>query len=946
MKRIFNSFLAILSFIYLSNINVVYAAKLPDGTELTPANLETFKASDSYGELSVRKGAKMSKTMNFDDCYKAKFGLCLKMGPCKVKLTRFGPKIKVPSFGIKFKYWEPNVIVETVCSEGNSYYEDDMNISSRMLGKKRLLGDETTINGVPAQKCIETIRTGGGMEGSGATPRYFNEVHVWGVGIVPRFMSSANPMEATISSICGYAALVGGLFSVFNGLSGDSDVAGGMDGGALESVGNLSSIPYIDDIAWAADKYDKFSSGDYVGGMLGVAGVELSKGWTMAARIGVGALIPAKKKAKQEVRTKDLCKEKKAVEEAKDKSAEMAALLDDPEKALEMFVPGAKVGKGVCPLGVSAGHTLEYDSRSFRGVKEVPFWPRDPDGKDDYWSNSTILTMDRFRYNTGTLVSQLEIGGLYPACDGFVQSNQVVQQVFDYDSDDKSSEFVGYKVNGVSIPDATVTCDTDDKDGFVTQCYTSTSVYIEEFDHKKQLNEYMQNSIDESFTEAKVESEETLEEIESRIAELGGDCDSNGDAVGVWGDAVIQAAINLAKDEGKEAAKEYLKNSPAYQALKEESELVKDMIKDTVDDYKNMVKEKVEEYKDAAKDYLNEKKEVAKEYVKSVFKEEAKEALGESVEEVKDEAKEYAEDIIKDYIPVDFLKESMEEYLPDLSALGGETLGGVGLGDALGYMNSAMDLYEVATFDGALKQAAFGMASSIDPTGLWPGFMSEMSAQSWRGEDIPKTMKLKGMIGTVGHLPCAAASVATDMDLFGMGDGGVLAATEDWIGCVGTWGPLEPQNGFVYHRDAKVAAALAGYRGYKMAIKIMTVQDHNAEKAGEPMKINMDFPHKSKCFTAGTADLRWESKSGFDIKKAMKDAATGSYDYLTAPFKGIKDTSDQIFDSDGKRTEESKVQETEQEGHVFTYWRKSKCCLYLVKYYGSWGGCWEVQRFY
>jgi hypothetical protein len=504
-------------------------------------------------------------------------------------------------------------------------------------------------------------------------------------------------------------------------------------------------------------------------------------------------------------------------------------------------------------------------------------------------------------------------------------------------------------------PKSSASCNHDDKNGdvgcFVT---TTTTAYKEEYNHKKQLNEYMQNTINDSFGEAEKETDAALAEIDKRINQLGGDCDSSGNAVGMWGDAVVQGAIGMAMVEGIPAAQKMLKESEAYKAFKEETEVIT-----------NMVKDEVKVYTDAAKQFVDEQATEAKAFVKSIFEEETAE-LEAAVDEFVDE-----------YIPMDEIEDVMDEYLPDLG-LFDENSDGMGLSDAVGYMNTAMDLYKAATFDGALKQAAFGMASKMDPTGLWPGFMSEMSAQSWRGKDIPKAMQIKGMIGTVGHLPCALGSIGTDIGLGSMGDGSLLAATEDWIGCVGSWGPLEPQNGFVYHRDAKIAAALAGYRAYKLAVSIMTIQDHPTAAAKAPMKINMDFPHKTKCFTAGTAeDLRWESKHGFDLKKAIADAKTGAYDYLLSPFKPLMDaakvgtgstnttsytaeeqaTMDQLeadgleapmdqFDSAGNRTEASKVRETEQEGHVFTYWRKTNCCLYLLKYDGSWGPCWEVERKY
>jgi hypothetical protein len=912
---------------------------LPDGSTLTPDNLQNYKNSEQGQSISIRKGAKMSKTMNFDDCHDPSYSLCLGIGPCKVSV--FGVKIDVISIGIEFEYWEPNAIVETVCSEGKSYYEDQMNLSSRMLGSKRIMGEETKIDGVPAQKCIETIRTGGGMEGSGATPRYFNEAHVWGVGILPRFMSSANPMEATVSSICGYAGALGGLFDSFSGMQGDSNVDNfdDMSNEEIETYSeeqggsNLSSIPpeVGNEEGWLKNSYDQFAAGDAAGGMAGLAGLEMSENWKTAASIGMGAISQMQESSKNEVRPDKLCSQKKAIEDAASKSSEILSVTNDPSFNFDMFIPGASIDEGVCPLGISSGHRLAYSDVEFSGVKKIPFTPPCEGDEKDCSGFSGMVRQSQ--YDTSTLVSQVEIGGLFPACDGYAPAGRSVLPVtkqLSTGNGEGTDELIGYTEQGGAInesgasmsgdteniiPASAVKCTTTQvgKDDTSTTCISTGTHYVASFDHRKQLNDYMANSMKDSFGDGNTTAEDALAVINQRIADLGGTCDSAGKPVGTWGDAIVGAAMAVAAQKGMEAAQEFIKNSEAYQALKAE-----------------------------ATAYVDGLKTQAVDYVKDMFSEE--------IDAVKDTAKEYLVEAFPIADTKQFLADSIAEYLPGLTEGAGldgmvGSFGGIGGSEALSYFNTAMDIFKAATFDGALKQAVIGMASSKDPTGLWPGFMSEMSALSWRGKDIPKAMQIKGMIGTVGHLPCALGSIGTDIGLGTMGDGSLLAATEDWLGCVGTWGPLEPQNGFVYHRDAKIASALAGYRAYKLAVTLMTIKDHPTQDAGAPMKINMDFPHKTKCFEPGTADMRWESKHGFDIKKAIADAKTGAYDYLLSPFQDMANVG-KSFDAKGDRTAESKKMETEEEGAVFTYWRKSKCCLYVVEYYGSWGPCWEVEREY
>jgi hypothetical protein len=893
------------------------AANLPNGATLTPSNLDSYKQSSTYQDLTIREGAKMKDSMNFDDCHNPSYSLCVDWGPCDVRV--FGVRIEVPSFGLEFKYWEPNAIVETVCSEGNTYYEDEMNLTSRMIGQKRILGDETTIAGLPAEKCIETIKTGGGMEGSSAMPRYYNEAHVWGVGILPRFMSSASTMEATVSSICGYAGLVGGLFSSFRGLRGDKNIDDfdSMSNDQIQAYSeaqgaDLSSIPNAarNEESWFTDAYDLFASDTSAGGLAGFGGLDMTDTLQTAVSIGLGAVANMRAQSEDDIRPDKLCKRKKALEEVHNQAQEITNMMSQPGFDFEMFVQGAKVDDGVCPIGVHTGHTLVYDDDEFRGVRELPFWPNMCDGWKDEDCN---------RYPTGdtsTRISQVQISGLFPVCDGIVRHHELVQvniqcvhpstgEVISHDAhchvDNRR-----YYYQGSPVSRSQLDCTGTDfhKHSSPRRCTLDLyGQYIESRDHRKQLNDYMKTAMEGSYNEAESETEHALNTVNQQITDLGGDCDSSGKPVGTWGDAVVGAALGYAAKEGFQAGLDYLQNSSAYQALS-----------------------------NSASDYAAA--------ITGTFTEKAAtEAAGEYVPEILNTNQ--------------FLADNLEQYLPQLSedaGLDGYVGGfsGISSEEALDYFKKGMDVYKAATFDGAIQQAAVGMVTSNDPTGLWPAFMSEMSALPWRGKDIPKAMQLKGMIGTVGHLPCALGSIGTDIGLGSMGSGSTLAAVENWIGCVGTWGPIEPQNGFVYHRDGKIAAALAGYRAYKMAVTLRTIEDHNVKDSGRPMKINMDFPHKTDCFVPGTADLRWESKNEFDVQKAMAQAYSGSMNYLMEPFRaGNMVTAGTQFDSTtGQRTAASKQMETEQEGHVFTYWRKSKCCLYLVEYYGSWGPCWEVEREY
>jgi hypothetical protein len=892
----------------ITSCGLVYAAtRLPDGSTLTEGNIDSYKSSSTYQDLTIREGAKMSDAMNYDDCHDPSYSLCIDWGPCEVSV--FGVDIEVPSFGLEFEYWEPNALVETVCSEGNSYYEDEMNITSRMIGQERILGDETEIAGLPAEKCIETIKTGGGMEGSGAMPRYFNEVHIWGVGIIPRFLSSASTMEALVSSICGYAE-IGGMFEEFSFMKGDQNIDD-FDSMSNEEIQAYSETQGVDwdgigtsaqgSDSWFRDSYDQFTGENAAGGMGGMSGLEMIDNMNTAFAIGGAALGAMQSKSSDEVRADKLCKERQSIREARDKARELYDIASAPDFDFDAFVNGVKMTDGVCPIGVSAGHTLTRDPESFRGVREVPFWPNMCDGWKDEDCN-------RNPPDTSTRVSQMEISGMFPACDGLLPAGTVVQpgMSYSYDKDgniESSAPTGTYTYGGANIPASVVGCITTTPSKFAEDngetsqyiCSLTTNYTVQDpiLNHRKALNDYMSTALLENYEQALADTQSALQAVNQRINDLNGDCDSSGKPVGVWGDAVMGAALGILASEGIQAAQDYFATDASAQALSSEAP---DYTQGMTNDMMGMAGDQI--------------------------------------------------------MASEFMEQGLQEYLPQIMDEVGfaDTVSGMGgmagqNNEYMDYFQMGMDVLKAATYDGAVQQAIVGSVTSNDPTGLWPGFMSEMSALSWRGKDIPKTAEIRGMIGTVGHLPCAIGSIGTDIGLGGMGNGSMLAATEDWLGCVGTWGPLEPQNGFVYHRDAKIAAALAGYRAYKMAVSLRTIEDHDAEASGRPMKINMDFPHQTDCFVPGTADLRWESKHGFDVQTAIAQAYTGTLDYLMAPFQNMV-TAGSNFDASGNRTAESKQMETEEEGHVFTYWRKSKCCLYLVEYYYVWRPCWEVEREY
>lgn len=950
-----------IAFILLASVSSAQAedAKLPNGDPFTIDNLKKYKSTPEGKNLSVREGAKMSESMNFDDCFDDSYQLCMKLfGPCKVNIDlKIGSfSLKVPSAGIKFKYWEPNAMVETICSKGDSYYKNKMNLSSRMIGSSHLLGEEATINGMPAEKCVETIRKGGGMENASATPRYFNETHVWGIGIISRFQSSANILEATVSSICGYAGKIGGLMEKFgNNNSNDRQSIGN---------GNLQQIQSFQDMQKGFDSIK--NAGDWMKngfdintavteGLQGFMGINFSDSIATAAAVGLDAMNRMKQNSKKEVRPNKLCEQKFQLEKTINKGNELETVYEKEKDTKEGFTIGTFTDNyddgGICPIKAGTGHTLTYNDESVTGVSGVAWREQVPcnnNGLERWETRSTCYASGPT--TSGPRISQVQVAGYYPACKGYVNSDVQVWPIYQKEIQGFSATdetLLGYRTTAPHIiaregnslwgrpyyyttlseakaavapveNPASITCtrkynwnwsDTWEADTYTTTCTAKkNTIYIEEYDHVKKLNAYMTDSSLQSVRESASEAEVSLESVNKRITDLGGDCDANGEPVGNWGEALVESALNVAALKGMQAGMNYLQGQPAYSNLQ-----------NSASSYLSGVETKMGESSDNFLSGLTSK-------VGEKGAARAEGALGNMAAVNTDS----------------FLQEAFQDQFPEMmqKAQAGGMASDMGNGmsdnESMDYFQLAMDAYKMATYDGALRQAAIGMASSYDPTGLWPSFMSEKSAPSWRGKKVDRIAQLKGMIGIVGHLGCSLASIGTDIGKGFMKDGTILKASEDWIGCVGSWGPLEPQTGFVYHRDSMIARALAGYRGYRLAVSLRSLLDHEPKKAGAPMKINMDFPHKTKCFIPGTADLRWESKNGLNPLEAVPN--------LINSVKNIKVP----FDENGNRTADAKAMQIEDEGSVFTYWKKSKCCLYVVKWYRSYipDACFKVKRYY
>lgn len=946
------------SILFLLTTASAYAdqAVLPNGQPYTLDNMKAYKNSPEGKNISIREGAKMSDSMNFDDCFDDSYKICgPSMGPCKVEIDLFLTTLtlKVPSAGIEFKYWEPNAIVETVCSKGSSYYENKMNMSSRLIGSANILGEEAKIGGLAAEKCVETIRKGGGVENASATPRYFNEAHVWGVGIISRFQSSASILEATVSSICGWAGKLGGLFNEFAG-DDKIDAKSVMGGDVLKGFQAIKKAKdgfdsIKESAGWIQDAYDMHTS--VKEGFEGLTGLDFSETISTASAIGLGAMGRMKDQSSREVRPNKLCEQKAQLEETVAKGAELEKVYTAREKTKEGFTIGTFTNNyddgGICPIKAGTGYTLSYNMDTASGVNRnawretVPCPPDD----GDWWFNRSTCYASGPTTN-GPRISQVQIAGYYPACKGYINSkiqvypiyvNQVEGSVANNDTllgyrttvapviSRDGGYWWGRSYNYKTLADAqaavqplknpdSVTCttryiwnwsDTWEPDQYETTCMAdANAIYIEEYDHVKKLNEYMTSSALEDTRKSATAADEALVAVDQRIAELGGDCDASGEPVGTWGDALVGSALDVAKIKGVQAGLDYLTSQPAYTNLK-----------------------------NSASNYLNS--------ATDKMKTSSAEFISNLTGEVGSKGADRAVGALGDLPAMDtdqFLAEAIDDALPGLREQSGlnDVVSGMGDGmseaESMDYMQTAMDTLKMATYDGAIRQAALGIASSYDPTGLWPSFISEQSPNSWRGKEVDKVSQLKAMIGVVGHLGCSLAVLANNI---GFNDSGsLLVASEDWIGCVGTWGPLEPQTGFVYHRDSLIARALAGYRGYKLAVSFKTIPDHDPKASGSPMKINMDFPHQTKCFVPGTQDITWENEKGLNPLQVVPD--------LISNVKNMK----LPFDADGNRTADAKAQQVKDEGAVFTYWKKTKCCLYVVKWFGSVQGCFIVDRYY
>lgn len=216
---------------------------------------------------------------------------------------------------------------------------------------------------------------------------------------------------------------------------------------------------------------------------------------------------------------------------------------------------------------------------------------------------------------------------------------------------------------------------------------------------------------------------------------------------------------------------------------------------------------------------------------------------------------------------------------------------------ALGKLDSlvgSLETIDSLMRSGGLKAGAIGYVSSYVPWGLYAAYLSEWDSPSWRQGSGGIMSGIRQMIGAVGHPICALGAYAAEIADISF----IQTTAQDFLGCVGTWGTLEPKTGFVYNKDRAVAAAMAGYRGHNIAVSLRSIKPNTKDI----QQFNLDFPHRTGCYNIGTPDPTWTSELSLNPVSSITGAV-------------------------GIAKQGAEATTVKDEGYVFTYWKKTACCI-------------------
>lgn len=924
---VFSVFLWAAFFVSSALAQPIAAPSLPNGLPATPNNIANFKAGAEFNseQFSLREGLGLGDAMNFDDCLDFSVSLCFNFwGPCRqsIPLTFGLIRIPVPSWGPEFEYREPIALVESMCTEGKSYMGNRANISSRFLMSAFMNNDsfmecpDTDGDGEPNCRCKNDIKVSG--PAPGIYHQQFRDVSVWGISPIARYLSSADPMEATQSLICGYAGMMGILSrGVLAGFSGGLSMPGNLisgwanqinDGieGTIEGVTSVLSDPstLIQTLSLDAGSFlDVTGLTDLHSEIFTTPGqFALNHGYSLFQEAGDVFNLGAK--AADLITTaagfvKDsgfLCEAAQTLQQADLKTAATVA--------------------GVTAMGATLLPILTGDS--YTGVKG--------DGNPPKGAARGMLVQVPPHLHSvlgnGYAIKKGD-GKVYSRTYNFASSRKLIDnRIKEKLLPDQAAALAAIEdISGLYCPQTShgkmITRDPASARGFQTT-YRNCDPTEPRTITKGKDDEVVSNP-----RYAPCASEEILSNYQ--IDGLNPACDG-------WGTRVQTFTYRNGKRRCGKDCEEIRYGSTTLEFLYWTGE-------------KNNHREQIQQN---TSDHVNNNLALAAGATAAGLA-----AVNSAVNTLGGICDLATGLPVGDWGVKGEGLDQLGNAIPmagdgGITAMGGSMLG-MNDGTIGGVLHQVERLTQMAgmvealTSSGGVQNALLGFATSFDFTGLWPAYISVLGNRGWRmGESSELTM-VRQAVGFFGHPLCAVGALASDLGLAGAGStliGGQAIAATNVIPCVGVWGVSVPYTGHnKQHRDDYVSEILIGWRGLKMAEKMGSLPIHDEAASGEQQQFNLDHPHRSSCFSEGTADLRWQSPHASIFGGGLLDMLEGN---------NLATIGEGLINAPGKLLDGLPSYMAADEGMVSTWWKRTKCCIYLVGGPGPQGvtPCWEIERKY
>lgn len=284
----------------------------------------------------------------------------------------------------------------------------------------------------------------------------------------------------------------------------------------------------------------------------------------------------------------------------------------------------------------------------------------------------------------------------------------------------------------------------------------------------------------------------------------------------------------------------------------------------------------------------------------------------------------------------------MEEAIWTLACMPGRLAGKGGIGS---FVNRAKAMASTS----AIPQMAVGGAAAQLPWGLSPAYISDIDIPAWRtGGVLDKaqgavTGSLLGASGggMLGTVACQLRALGADADtvLSNTGAGNVFPDLSNELldeVCVGSWGMLNPFQGFTSHKLPPVASALVGYRAYKKALGLQIPQFQGPgsilENTRGIQQFNLDYPFiNADPFSTNTGG-KFKGSKCYNVGTALPNWYHRGESFITDPFLMLKDLMNPQNYVPGKKMK------AENGDQILTVWKKTSCCIDLR--------CWGVKTYY